>query len=483
MKGRLITILYCVLFACAAVVHPLNAATARHTEGDDIEEIHSNNINDSEEEEDATDEESEFEERLNPPSLTDSLPTGGILRRTSSIPPYINLAANHIALNGDDWSDLSRNAHEGATFGVPFTILQIGDSHTQADVATSMTRSMLQNVYGNAGRGLITPLKMTKTNEPRDYSISSESKWRTAKLMKTPWESPMMFTGTSITPCSTTFSLEIATLSSDRVPRNPFSILRIFYEGDHPFIIKECSSDNQPVIYNADYDSKGIVTVELSHPVDYVKITMQAQGAPSQLHIGGVELLNNWRGLLYHTIGNNGAMYMSYNTLSDFRRISELHPQLVIIALGANEAFGKISDEAFESTIDRMVHRVHDAVPDAHILLVTPMECQRHTRRATSQRRRRKATASAFEVNANILRLRNVIKRYGETHNVAVYDQYDVAGGDGASQKWLADGLLNPRDRIHLTVDGYNLQGMLMGDALLDALEFPYTNKTTHSKP
>ncbi len=464
-----------VLTTCLAAIPPLHCVAASSTP-DNVSET-----TQSPESDEDSEDESEFEERLNPPSLTDSLPTASLLRRTASVPGYIHQTANHIALNGDDWSDLARNAHEGAIFGAPFTILHIGDSHTQADVATGVTRNMLQNVYGNAGRGLITPLKMARTNEPRDYSISSDSHWRTAKLMKTPWESPMMFTGTSITPCSASFSLDIATLSSDRVPRNPFSLLRIFHEGES-FTIKDCTSSGQPLLYTAEY-SDDVVTIELSHPVEEVKIVMQTQGSPSQVHIGGVELLNNWRGLLYHTIGNNGAMYMSYNALGDFDRIAQLHPQLVVIALGANEAFGKISDEAFESTIDRMVNRVRSAAPNAHILLVTPMECQRRTRRPSRKRGKRRNVAAAFEVNDNILRLRNVIKRYGESNNIAVYDLYDIAGGSGSSHKWLADGRLNPRDRIHLTVDGYNLQGTLMGEALLDALEFSYSTQPPHSKP
>lgn len=35
----------------------------------------------------------------------------------------------------------------------------------------------LQKTFGNAGRGLIVPLKLAKTNEPRDYSIISDIDW------------------------------------------------------------------------------------------------------------------------------------------------------------------------------------------------------------------------------------------------------------------------------------------------------------------
>lgn len=404
-----------------------------------------------------------LDQRLNPPDLNPWEDITPFSATTGNEPSFINLKANSIKMNGDNWSVLGEDLARNAQFGGIFPILHIGDSHIQADAATGTTRELLQNVFGNAGRGLITPLKMARTNEPRDYRITSSTPWVTSKLMKTPWESPMMFTGVSITPMRNKFDLELGTVSSDKVKENPFCAIRLFYQGE--LTVDACISDGEKIFYTCEYRD-GCAILRFHNSVDSVTLKMSTDGNPYDVHIAGAELLNSTKGILYDTIGNNGAMFMSYNALSDFHRISELSPRLVIISLGANEAFGVISDDAFEDTIDIMVKRVRKAAPDAKILLVTPIECQRRT----GSKRRGKKRPGGFVVNSNVLRLRNVINRYGEDNHIPVYDLYEVAGGNGASEKWTSSGLMNQRDRIHLTWAGYELQGRLTYDALVKAL-------------
>ena len=57
------------------------------------------------------------------------------------------------------------------------SILQIGDSHIQAGFFPNEVRENLQREFGNAGRGLIVPLKLAGTNEPPDYAITSPNSW------------------------------------------------------------------------------------------------------------------------------------------------------------------------------------------------------------------------------------------------------------------------------------------------------------------
>ena len=89
---------------------------------------------------------------------------------------------------------------------------------------------MLQQLYGNPGRGLITPLKMAGTNEPRDYAITSQSRWLSSKLLKKPWSSPIGFTGVSITPKSKKCDLTIATLTKTR-PKSRLTMSRYYTPG------------------------------------------------------------------------------------------------------------------------------------------------------------------------------------------------------------------------------------------------------------
>ena len=58
------------------------------------------------------------------------------------------------------------------------SIFHIGDSHLQADYISHTIRTSLQKEFGNAGRGLILPLKIAKTNEPFNYLTQSSNNWK-----------------------------------------------------------------------------------------------------------------------------------------------------------------------------------------------------------------------------------------------------------------------------------------------------------------
>lgn len=370
--------------------------------------------------------------------------------------PFLKLSENHIKMNGADWDSMLLRLPHSILYGPAFSIVHIGDSHIQADAATGVTRTMLQEHFGNAGRGMVTPLKMAGTNEPRDYSITSKTKWQTSKLLKTPWQAPMQFTGVAVSPLSKDFDLSVAMLTKT-LRINPFSEIKIYYQGG-PLEVRNVESRGDRLFYVPE-ESDGCLSILLTTSVTDVTLDLHAD---EKVVIGGISLGNAPNGLYYHSIGNNGATFQSYNNLQDFHRVAELDPDLVILSMGANEAFGKVSDAEFEASISRAIKAISDVRPGTRFLLVTPMECQRRT----SSRRSRKKT---YAVNQNIRRLRNVILRYGAVNNIPVYDFYAVAGGEGASDKWIADGLMS-RDRIHNTWSGYDLQGRLMFDALYEIL-------------
>ena len=57
------------------------------------------------------------------------------------------------------------------------SIVHIGDSHLQADFFSGAVRKLLQQKYGNAGRGLMFPFKLANTNGTGNFRTSSTSKW------------------------------------------------------------------------------------------------------------------------------------------------------------------------------------------------------------------------------------------------------------------------------------------------------------------
>ncbi len=374
---------------------------------------------------------------------------------------FIHYNANRIHLNGADWSGLQQILKEAAAGHATLDIVHIGDSHIQAEGNTSRVRRHLQHRYGSAGRGLIIPFRLAGTNQPTDYRITSSASFTSAKLMRMPWPTTMGFTGISLAMPASTVSFDISNAQ-------PFDAIAVYGRGE--ISISEVTVGSAKVAFD-EIDGNNATLAVLDHAVSACTITIDAPGG----NIYGFELRRDDHGIRYHAIGNNGATFSQYNSIGGFgASLRQLAPDLVIVSLGTNEAFGKISDEAFTRQINALVSDIHTHNPGVHILLTTPSECQRTVYTTVRTRRKRRKRAKirrvrSFAVNSNIARLRSAILRYGEQHHIATWDWYDVAGGNGSSTLWLSAHLLGG-DRIHRTWAGYHLEGDLLAEALDAAL-------------
>lgn len=394
----------------------------------------------------AADDEAQTELRLNP-EIEESL------NEARENYPFLNLDANKITMNGADWSSLAERFAAARDSGELFSVVYIGDSHIQADFGGAVLRSRLAKEASSAGRGLVIPFKLAGTNEPLDYSIQLHTPYSSSKLLKTPRDTDMPFTGIGIQSGTSGARFEIAA-------EEPFCLVRLHYLGDTPAVAgtRDLALDRG---IDFTYEDSTII---LQRPT--YRLFIEFENVDNTV-FGGFELLNGNGGVLTHSIGNNGATYSSYAGIDNFGpQFANLGADLVIIALGTNEAFSAVSDEGFEEQIDILVGTIKRNCPEARILLAAPTECYRRTYRRRKGRRR----TSSLTVNAKTARMRDVIRRYAQKNSIAFYDTYAVAGGTGAAAKMKAGKMLG-NDGVHFTAGGYRALGSLLSDAVIEALE------------
>lgn len=376
--------------------------------------------------------------------------------------PFLKKSANVIIPNGASWKELSLFYADAKSGNAVFDVVHIGDSHIQAEGATSVIRQGLQARAGNAGRGLMIPFKIAGTNQPLDYKIALDAPSESAKLLNMPWTTDMGFTGIGIHPQISSFAFTVEAPDA-------FRILRIYAKG--AFQVKSVSTDGKRVEYSwQTTDYGGILTTTNAHR----KLTIKMHG--DKVTVFGFDARTSGKekesGVLYHAIGNNGATYGSYSSIGGMgTQISALNPKLIIISLGANESYGNITDARFYSRIKHLMAELKSHNPDAQFLLTTPAECYKSAYTAKGNKNAGSHGKSrSYVINTNVLRLRNVILEYGRKNHIPVYDFYEVAGGQGSAANWLKNGLLS-NDRIHRTWPGYQLEGRLLLDALQRALD------------
>jgi len=89
------------------------------------------------------------------------------------------------------------------------SILHFGDSHIQADFLSGQVRKHFQTEFGNAGRGLIIPAKLARTNGPDDVQSTSNVNWESKRMVFPDQPLPIGLSGITVSSSDSTAMLEI----------------------------------------------------------------------------------------------------------------------------------------------------------------------------------------------------------------------------------------------------------------------------------
>lgn len=384
---------------------------------------------------------------------------------------FLKPAANSIELNGDDWSALAQKFAAAQRGDSLFSVVYLGDSHVQADFGGSVLRHRLQEESRSAGRGLVIPFLLASTNQPKDYAIGIDAPYESSKLLKMPWLTDMPFTGIGLKLQTDRYKL---TLSAS----TPFDRLGMVYLGEEPdtIFLRDCYGN---CLSFSRVNEEGLVKLELDTLL--TEVTADIATGSGTTTFGGFTLLADTVGTVVHSIGNNGATYSSYGFIDGFSNgLAVLRPDIIIIALGTNEAFGRNSPDVILSGIEAFVTTVRQHNPQSKIVLVGPAECYKKTYRRVRNKKGRWRRVSSRVVNQKVLAVRNVIKGYAAKEGIPYYDHYEAFGGTGAAAKLKAAHLLG-KDGIHYTVEGYRLCGDMLADALLRSL-YAGTSADSHEE-
>lgn len=331
-------------------------------------------------------------------------------------------------------------------------IVHFGDSHIQGGVLPDVIMRHLHARFGNAGRGMIVPHKLSGSNEPRDYAICAVpgkcGTWSSARVVNSRPELPIGISGVSVQSSTADNRILLCTLPMDDSLDYSFNKVRVFHGKYAPIIEADDSLSAglgaPDIIYDFNTD------IDLVATVDSLELRTYADGKFAKGPVYGFSLENGCDGVLYHAMGVNSACYLHWGKQQEVvRQSTALEPDLIILSMGSNEASGNnFNDDVFYREIDRFVAPLREANPEASILLTAP--------------------AQAFKKgtpNANFEHVSRTLKRYAQEKGVAFIDVYAATGGAGSAEHWTKHDLMG-RDRIHYTEEGYRIQGLLIYNAL-----------------
>jgi len=329
-----------------------------------------------------------------------------------------------------------------------FTIVHIGDSHLQAGFFTEYFRKELQSFFGNAGRGVVFPYQLAKSNAPGDIIFRSINSWNYNRLAHPEIN---LFSGISgfMIQNNIPSSNVVFNLNNDVSSKNTtFNKIKLFADIPDGMQWNIKTGDNFIPFAKSDFNNNQCISINLSSNVNQFEIITDSSSNAKTIY--GIELENGNDGLLYHTIAVNGAQYEQYNISSNFwKQLPELQADLYILSLGTNEA-QKLSFDGvrFKEVIDTFLLNIKSISPQASILITTVADNYKNQKPGNNEIR---------EIN-------NFIVRYCDARGIPYWDLYKTMGGFGSSKKWNKFQYMS-KDRIHFTSAGYNFQANLLYNA------------------
>ncbi len=336
----------------------------------------------------------------------------------------------------------------------PVHILQIGDSHIQADILSGTVRKLLQLEFGNAGRGLIFPGRVGRTNESGTITSSSSGLWDAKRIIYTNQPLPIGIGAMTIQTEQAGNTIKLRVNPGEL--NYSFNKMTFLFEKDlssYNLVIKD--SIGQQIAYVGPYtfETPNISRVWLPYSISQAELqTLQSTNLQKQFTLYGINLENGKPGVLYHSTGGNGAKVKHYIEATAFaEQTKELSPDLIIISLGTNEAIEyPYVDPRFTDQLDTFISQLKQHNPLAKFLLTIPMDFyKKKTRR-----------------NPGVEIMRSKLIEYADANGHAFWDLYSAGGGKHSADLWKNNGLMQS-DGIHFTKSGYELQGALLYQALI----------------
>jgi lysophospholipase L1-like esterase len=337
------------------------------------------------------------------------------------------------------------------------SIVHIGDSHLQADFFSGFFRKRLQTFFLGAmgGRGFIFPYKVAETNNPINYTVSSTGSWESCRNVEKKRTCELGLSGIAVNTrdCNATITIKISDPKQEGYDFDKLMVFHCFGNNTFELGVKQANK----IRHKQSFPQLGYTLFEFSENLTTVTLTLSKTSEFQQkFTLLGVNFDSNDSGIIYHTIGVNGATFESFLSCKYFKpNLSALNPDWVIVSLGTNDSYTNIFDtQAFGIKVDSLIVRIQQAAPHAAILLTTPGD--------------HRIKKSAINESAKIAS--DILKQKAQAHHISYWDFYSVMGGAGSIDAWRYFGMAHT-DFLHLTQKGYTYQGQLLFNAFLKSYD------------
>jgi len=300
-------------------------------------------------------------------------------------------------------------------------IVHFGDSPTTADLITGDVRAMLQSRFGDAGHGFIFIAKPWAWYQHRGAEPSG-SKWQMIAASHFEVRDGLYGLGG--------VSFNGSAASRSRIvfqePQSRFELYFLRQPGGAAVTIT--APGQPPVRIETQGEAKSAGFAAFEFPVGASRLELQPEGA---VRLFGLTAERPGPGVVYDSLGLNGASVTVLSRIFNQQHLAEelrhRDPNLVIVNYGTNEAdFAAFVDRQYEKELREAIRRIRSAVPQASILVMSPMD------------RGHRTGLGEIQTMDTIPRIVAIQKRVARETGCGFFDTFDAMGGEGTMARWYA---------------------------------------------
>jgi len=340
-------------------------------------------------------------------------------------------------------------------------VVHYGDSPITNDGITGTVRELLQKRFGDSGHGFILVDKPWDWYGHQAVNFQTGGGWTSASLMSARSTNGELGLGGVVSNASGPGSYALYQPSPVGINGKKFSRMDVYYLAKPGGGKLTVSADGRQEIVSteATEQKSGFFQISAGGNVN----SFQVRASEGNVSVFGVVLENDDTGVVYDSLGVNGAfaglLATTMNGPEWAEQLQHRNPNLVILNYGTNESEYASDDqmERYDRELREVVNRVRTALPKSSILIISPMD------------RGKRAPGGRVITMPSIPKIVDMQRRVALETHCAFLNLYAAMGGEGTMARWHEGRKrLVGADLTHPTGEGAQTVGNLIYMALME---------------
>ena len=344
-------------------------------------------------------------------------------------------------------------------------ILHLGDSHIQMGYFVGEIRNTLESFFGLSAVGMLFPSPIAHYKPFYIGLKGVEGKWQGSNYLSPEGNVKYGVSGFTIQTSSPYAKLELWPKNIPGLTAHANKVT-LYYSGEESCTISlsgiHTKKDTGRILASVQVEEVAGIAQHnewkklqfyFEEEVDRFILTVAQKNISATFKLYGLQLLQTEQpGIVYHNAGVGGSTFLNLcnNASLSLSQIQDMDPDLIIFSYGSNEGYTSSFDaQIYNSSIQNYISRIKKTIPNASLLFTAPPDSRSKNR-----------------FPRNIDSIIYVLKKIAIEEGAGFWDLHKQMGGNGSVIKWLETGLAST-DKLHFTREGYELQGKLFCEALL----------------